>query len=139
MILHTTTGCKITKSDQLSGKIITTDCDVQAAGQAANQGCLIEALTPNTYGPTFNDVGGGVYAVEWTSNAISIWFLPRSQMPANIESGKPDPKSWGTPIAHFAGDCNIDEFFTEQRIVSFPWHISTQPFLPMHAYKHILN
>ena len=131
--MHTTAGCKITKSNQLSGKIITEDCDVRAPGQAPNQGCLIEAPTSNTYGPAFNDVGGGVYAVEWTSNAISIWFLPRSQVPANIGSENPDPSSWGSPIASFTGECDIDEFFSEQRIVSLPSH------QPMYVYKPILT
>jgi hypothetical protein len=130
MIMHTTAGCKITKSNQFSGNIVTTDCDVRAPEQAANQGCLIEAATPNTYGPDFNDIGGGVYALEWTSNAVSIWFLPRSQIPANVENENPDPSSWGKPIARFAGECDINKLLSDQRIVSYTSHQSTQSFLP---------
>lgn len=56
--------------------------------------------------------------MEWTSSAIKIWNFSPSQTPQNIQSGQPDPNTWGT--AHFTtagGSCNIDEHFRNHNIV----------------------
>ncbi|KAH7147102.1 glycoside hydrolase family 16 protein [Dactylonectria estremocensis] len=72
--LHTGSGCYIT-----------------------NEGTL-ESTTLN-YGNSFNANGGGVYAMEWTSDHISIW--------------------WGLPTARFTGGsgCNIDIYFMNNNLV----------------------
>ena len=56
----------------------------------------------------FDAIGGGVYATEWTSTAISIYFFPRNAIPADITSGNPDPSGWGEPQAIISGECDID-------------------------------
>ncbi|OJD11364.1 hypothetical protein AJ78_07856 [Emergomyces pasteurianus Ep9510] len=114
--LHTTAGCKIVDNKQYSGELVTKDCDVRSPTQPGNQGCLFRAPTSSSYGPAFNDVGGGVYATEWTSNSISVWYFPRYQIPSDINSEHPDPSKWARPIAHFTG-CEFDKFFQEQRII----------------------
>lgn len=116
MTLHTSAGCSINNGGLL-GSVTTSNCDVNAPGQPTNAGCGITAQATNTYGTGFNDAGGGVYATEWTSQAISIWFFPHSAIPGDIASGNPDPTSWGTPLARFAGNCNIDSHFGPQQIV----------------------
>lgn len=77
-----------------------------------------------------------MYATEWTSSAISIWFFPRSAIPGDIASGKPNPASWGTPLAKFAGNCNIDQHFGNQQIVFFPF--SSVPAIHKAIIAHML-
>lgn len=118
MTLHTSPGCSITNNGQFSGNIITPSCDVNAPGQPANAGCSIDASSgSNTYGSGLNSIGGGVYATEWTSNHISVYFFPRSSIPSDITSGNPSPSGWGKPLAQFQGGCNIDSTFKNQQIV----------------------
>lgn len=115
MTLHTSPGCSITNNGGFSGAITATNCDANVAG---NTGCQIVAPDSITFGKGFNLNGGGVYATEWTSDAISIWFFPRGSIPSDVSSGAPVPSSWGRPVAEFQGDCKIDTFFKAQQIVS---------------------
>ncbi|RJE22200.1 endo-1,34-beta-glucanase [Aspergillus sclerotialis] len=117
MALHTGAGCTISNTG-FTGKLTTSNCDVNAAGQPTNTGCGIHAPSPQTYGNGFNSNGGGVYATELASGAISIWFFPRNGIPGDIKNGNPNPGSWGAPLAKFAGNgCNIDSHFAPQNIV----------------------
>jgi hypothetical protein len=84
MTLHTNENCEITKTDDFTGNVGSDNCDVNAPGQAANQGCSITTNLTNTYGTGFNAASGGVYATEWTSEAIKIWHFARSAIPADI-------------------------------------------------------
>ena len=114
---HTNGDCSITNTGAMSGTISTSNCDVNDPDQATNAGCSIATSNTESYGPGLNAMGGGVYATEWTSNAISIWFFPRGAIPNDISSGSPDPSNWGLPVAHFAGACDIDEHFQNQQIM----------------------
>lgn len=114
--MHTSPGCSIV-NDGFSGSMNTPNCDVYAPGQGHNEGCSISTLDTQSYGTGLNNVGGGVYATEWTSEAITIWFFPRSQIPADIKTGNPHPSTWGVPQARFGGACDIDKFFHDQKIV----------------------
>lgn len=99
----------------------TSNCYVSAAGQSNNAGCGITDPDGTSYGTAFNANNGGVFATEWTSDAISIWFFERGSIPDDIDSGNPDPDSWGSPVARFQGDCDIDAHFDNLQIVcSFP-------------------
>lgn len=113
---HTTDGCSINSSG-FSGTLTTSNCYASAPGQAANAGCGITDASATSYGAGFNAANGGVFATEWTSDAISIWFFPRGRIPGNIAGGNPDPGSWGTPSARFAGQCDIDAHFKAMQIV----------------------
>ena len=114
---HTTSGCSITSTGAFSGTLGNTNCDINAAGQATNAGCTIHTQNSQTYGEGFNENGGGVYATEWTSEAINIWFFSRSAIPSDVSSGSPNPSNWGIPIAQFTGGCDIDEHFKDQSII----------------------
>lgn len=121
MTLHTNSGCSITNTGNYTGAMGTSNCDVNAPGQATNAGCQIASQDSSTYGAGFNAASGGVYATEWTSNMISIWFFPRGSIPSDIGAGNPDPANWGEPQANFQGGCDIDSHFTNQQIVrSYP-------------------
>ena len=132
-----------------TGFLKTDDCDVAAPDQENNVGCSIAAPsrmppafksrsapslkrdTRNTafpsYGTPFNAATGGIYAMEWTSTSISVWFIPRTA--AHFNTLFPTPASstflntmldvsvLGTPMAHFAGQCNFDEKFRNLKIV----------------------
>ena len=85
-------------------------------------GCGIRNPAAGSFGAGFNANGGGVVATEVTSQAISIWFWPRGAVPAELSPSSssattPDPSKWGTPVARFAGDCDIDAHFKDMQIV----------------------
>ena len=80
-------------------------------------GCLASPMAPNHMGTSFNNNGGGVYAVEWTSVAIRIWFFPRGAIPMDINSGHPNPLLWGLPDGNFEGSCNIDSYFSNMSLI----------------------
>lgn len=70
-----------------------------------------------SYGFDFNNEGGGVYATEWTSDFITVWFFPRYSIPPDITAGQPQPSLWGLPQANFQGSCNIDSKFGDHKII----------------------
>jgi hypothetical protein len=110
--LHTSAGCTMSSSGALtSSTLANTDCNAGNAGT----GCSFGTASTQGYGAGFNALGGGVYAMEWTSSAIEVYFFPRNAIPGDITSGNPDPTSWGTPTASFSGSgCEIDSHFMNQ-------------------------
>ncbi|KAK2804221.1 hypothetical protein FQN51_002310 [Onygenales sp. PD_10] len=117
MALHTSSGCSITDNGGFTGTIKTSNCDVNAPGQAANAGCGIASSDPASYGAGFNAITGGVYATEINAAAVTIWFFPRGAIPADIETGTPNPASWPKPAAQFQGACDIAAHIRQQNIV----------------------
>lgn len=115
MTLHTSAGCSMSSAGSASGTVMTSsDCNASNG----NLGCGASTSATNNYGDGFNAVGGGVYAMEWTSSSISIYFFPRAAIPADITAGAPNPASWGAPQAKFAGSgCDIDAHFANHNIV----------------------
>ncbi|KAF2149354.1 glycoside hydrolase family 16 protein [Myriangium duriaei CBS 260.36] len=110
---HTKSGCTISGSGQ-TATLQTNDCAVPDG----TTGCSSSDPRTNSYGSGFNAQGGGVYAVDWTSADIRVWFFPRSAIPASISSGNPNPQAdFGTPTAVFGGSCNIDAMFFDMAIV----------------------
>jgi hypothetical protein len=117
---HTNSGCSISNSpQQFLGELSTPNCDVNAPGQATNAGCgVVSSQGGASYGAGFNANGGGVYATQWTSEAIGIWFFPRGSVPSDVTSGSPNPSSWGLPQAKFGGSgCDVGSHFRDQKIV----------------------
>jgi hypothetical protein len=115
--MHTNAGCSITDSGTFSGSIETSNCDINAPGQGVNVGCAIKTSDTRSFGPGFNAAGGGVYATEWTSDAISIWFFPRGNIPSDVDGPNPDPSTWGRPAAQFGGACELDTHVKDQQLV----------------------
>ena len=79
----------------------------------------MSATKPNNIGYQFSANRGGVYAMEWTSVAIKIWFFPRDAIPATITTGAQtlDTSQFGVPMANFEGSCDIDQYFVDHRLV----------------------
>jgi hypothetical protein len=114
MAAHTSPGCTINGQNQL-GTFQSEDCDTTVN---YNSGCGTTAdPIVNTYGASSNANGGSVYAMQWTSDYIRIWHFPRSAVPDDLTSGKPDPSTWGLPLSNFAGNCEIDDKFRDHKIV----------------------
>ncbi|PVH88102.1 glycoside hydrolase family 16 protein [Cadophora sp. DSE1049] len=113
--LHTSPGCKLNSTGALpSSTLSTSDCNAGNAGE----GCSLTTTNKQNYGTGFNAIGGGIYAMEWTSSAIKVFFFARNAIPADITSGNPDPTTWGTPIGSFSGTgCSIDSHFKNHKIV----------------------
>ncbi|KAI5777677.1 concanavalin A-like lectin/glucanase domain-containing protein [Geopyxis carbonaria] len=114
--LHTSDGCTVSGSGQ-TGQVLTTNCYVSAPNQSSNQGCASHDNRANSYGGAFNSNGGGVYAMEWNSDFIKVWFFPRGSIPADALAGNPEPANWGTPVAMYQGSCNINSKFNAHRII----------------------
>ncbi|RMZ79645.1 hypothetical protein DV738_g3139, partial [Chaetothyriales sp. CBS 135597] len=124
MTLHTAAGLSLSTTGSsknlapFAGKIATSNCDVNAPDQAKNAGCSIVDTSNLTFGAGFNAAGGGVYATEWTSQFIKIWFFPRGNIPSDIASGNPQPQaSWGEPRSVFQDGLSLDDHFNNLQIV----------------------
>ena len=59
-----------------------------------------------------------MYAMQWDSVHIRVWFWPRSSIPSDALTTSPSPVGWGTPVADFRGSCDIDQNFQSHQIVS---------------------
>lgn len=136
MTLHTSAGCStVNASATFLGTLAHTDCDAYANG---NTGCGIVApatatlttstaaggdeegaCTHSTAGAGFNAQGGGIYAMLWTDEGISVYLFPHEFVPADLTAGTPDPNSWtAKPLARFAGsECDFANHFSNQAIV----------------------
>lgn len=114
--LHTGPGCTITNDDS-DPTTVLKDADCNAGGGFT--GCGQETFNPLNYGEGFNDIQGGIYAMEWTSDFIAVWFFTHDATPIDITDGRPDPGSWGLPMARFVGSpgCDLDAIFREHNII----------------------
>ncbi|KAK4691008.1 hypothetical protein P7C71_g5904, partial [Lecanoromycetidae sp. Uapishka_2] len=102
MTMHSSSGCSM----------VSEDCE-------GSTGCGVQTGGPASFGDGFNAANGGVYAMEWTSEAINIWFFSRSSIPNGATGDAPDPSAWGNPTASFQGGsgCDIDQHFQNNNIV----------------------
>ena len=102
MTMHTSDGCTMVNENCLG-----------------NNGCGVQGGGGISYSDGFNNNGGGVYAMEWTSSAINIWFWPHDSTPGDAYSSNPNPGGWGVPTANFQGgsNCNIDSHFSNNNLI----------------------
>jgi len=116
MTLHTTKDCKMEAKRKQTGKTLAKNC---YNGTDDNAGCGVQGKS-ETYGEELNKDGGGVYAMEWRSDGIRVWFFQRSSIPTDISAGtSPDPSSWGEALADFPKtDCSITDHFRNQSIIA---------------------
>jgi len=113
--LHTNPGCDMSSVDRskFSGNMVQANC-----AAAGNAGCGI-TTSQGTYGQSFNDHQGGVFAMEWTGDHIQMFYFPRSGIPGDISSNKPNPGGWGKPYAYFqlGGNCPTSHFGNHQIVL----------------------
>jgi len=112
--LHTNTGCVMTSenSSLFTGKWASKNC-------LGNNGCGIVG-SANSYGAPFNAAGGGVYVCEWTDTFIRMFFFPRTNIPADLNGGSPNPSNWGLPFAHFTlgAECPASHFKDHTMVIN---------------------
>ncbi|KAJ6088686.1 hypothetical protein N7486_009947 [Penicillium sp. IBT 16267x] len=111
IVMHTAGTCALTDTG-MSGIVNETGCG-EALGTV---GCVIEGHK-GSYGTSFNNNGGGVYAMEWTEEFLKIWFFPRKSIPASITKGEPDVSEFGIPMALVQDGCDVANSFKEQSFV----------------------
>lgn len=120
MTLHTTKHCKMDVRRKETGSALKTNC---WNGTNENDGCGVTGAT-DTYGETFNALGGGVYAIELRDAGIRMWFWPRGDVPSDIPSdvsnhSAPSTANWGAALADFPStDCDISSHFKNQSIIA---------------------
>ncbi|KAJ5773780.1 MLG1 [Penicillium paradoxum] len=111
IVMHTAGTCSLTDTD-MTGVVNATGCGTDLG----TVGCVIEGHK-GSYGTSFNEQKGGVYALEWTDDFLKIWYFPRHSIPPSITSGKPDVTQFGTPMALVEESCDIANAFKAQSFV----------------------
>ncbi|KIM29503.1 glycoside hydrolase family 16 protein [Serendipita vermifera MAFF 305830] len=112
---HTSPGCNLVTPGNFSGVAGSTTCD---ATINYNTGCGIVDPSVASFGPTFNEKGGGIYAMKWDEISIDVWFFYRSAIPEDILEGTPNPASWRLPSASLSNlGCDIDRYFMNQMLI----------------------
>ncbi|KAG2342449.1 glycoside hydrolase family 16 protein [Suillus weaverae] len=104
--LHTTPNCSMTNVRSQKGTTKSTSCDTSVN---SNQGCGVSFPEQDSYGTSFNAVGGGFYIMEKSSTkGISVWFITRDSL--LLLGGQPllDLVLLSTPDAYFPTDKNCD-------------------------------
>ena len=110
-------------------RVEADNCWVMAPHQWQNQGCVAIDQRNYTLGAPLNEVGGGLYALEWdpANQRIRSWVFPRNEeIPENLQAAvetsslqsserlSPDTDQWGLPYAYFAigqyTGCSADHF-----------------------------
>ena len=132
--LHTEGQSNINNNrDAMTGRISSTDCQVRLElGASANfEGCKI--ADPDS--STWDNYGGGVWATQWTSERIKIWYWPYGRVPADVTNGNPVPGSsaWGTPrasVSHRLFSFNVDRLLIDVRSML---HHRTSTLMPTSA------
>lgn len=70
-------------------------------------------------GTALNTVGGGVFAMLWTSSGMQMWSFERDSIPASISNRSAAPllSEFGAPVANFQGSCDFDAHFVNQQMI----------------------
>ena len=118
MSLHTKDSLIISNDTQyMKGMLEEDNCAVDEN----NIGCtVLDAQDSASSGSKFNDGNGGIFAAEFSSKGIQIWFFPRnSEIPADIKAGTPTPSdAWGKPSEMFMGEkVDWDRLFNNLKVV----------------------
>ncbi|KAF8509815.1 concanavalin A-like lectin/glucanase domain-containing protein [Gautieria morchelliformis] len=117
---HTANGCNLTVPGNFTGtpSVRTQNHTACGSSNADNSGCAITDWSRASYGPQFDALNGGVYAMKWDQDSIAIWFFYRASIPTDIIQHAPDPSGWGLPSAELAStECNLNKFFIQHQIV----------------------
>lgn len=138
--LHTEEGCTMTKGNALTGTKLAdgTNNESDCGADNGNTGCPQTTVATNNYGTGLNSAGGGIYAMEWTSERIDVWWFARNGTMANQLSASSggaqsvDTSNFGTPTASFVGgsSCDIDSYFKNHNIIIDTTFCGDCKFLP---------
>ncbi|KAH8649849.1 concanavalin A-like lectin/glucanase domain-containing protein [Xylariales sp. PMI_506] len=120
MTLHTGNSFSIANPfpGPAEASVSAHDCNYYSDSGINSVGCKF-VDTDSTFGTSYP---GGVWAMQWTSDVIKVWFWPYDSVPTDVAGGCPDPDSseWGTPRANFIASQlsnPIDSIFRDHRLV----------------------
>jgi hypothetical protein len=136
-VWDTSTGLPDTFTGQPNyiNRVEADNCWVMAPHQWANQGCVAVSTENGTIGEPMNEIGGGVYVLEWdpVKGYIRSWVFKQGQIPDNLQASmdtagsehdtdsvRPDPSEWPVPYAYFAigqGSGCSNDHFQDMRLV----------------------
>ncbi|KAK1233569.1 hypothetical protein PQX77_003255 [Marasmius sp. AFHP31] len=118
---HTAPGCHLDPNADFSGTVVShngqnnTNCDGNIND---NAGCGVTEWSRASYGPLFDQQGGGVFAMKWDENGIAVWSFFRAAVPQDIVANAPNPALWGKPSAALMPDlCDPIAFFKNHSII----------------------
>ncbi|KAL1890134.1 hypothetical protein Sste5346_008427 [Sporothrix stenoceras] len=119
--LHTGGQCRFTPSSEEDGVAHRDSCTVEYGNASTYGGCGVTApADANTYGSAFNGVGGGVYATLLEADRLRVWHFARVNVPVDLQQGRPNPSSWGRPLADFSsanGGCDVAANFHSLTVI----------------------
>ncbi|KAF7378486.1 hypothetical protein MSAN_00276000 [Mycena sanguinolenta] len=115
--LHTRSGCTgpatMPNLQLVDGN---TNCDAIADAGA----CGYSDLDSTSFGPGFNNAGGGVFALEFAADGIKTWFWSRANVPADITNLSPTPSTWASSAARLnipVSSCSPETYFNNLNLV----------------------
>ncbi|TFY74225.1 hypothetical protein EWM64_g9787 [Hericium alpestre] len=118
---HGSAGCTLSADaiekpvKLFTGNLVNTACQSNAT---SNAGCAFTDTDNRSFGTNFNNAGGGIFAHLVDQDGIKVWHFARSEIPQDIEDGKPDPTKWGNPVANIpASGCNPAEHIKKHVLV----------------------
>ena len=125
MSVHMNDTTYLTSSnDSYTGKMANNNCMTNYG--LGNTGCDFYDNNGNgpSWGPAFNNAGGGIWAALWGNNmGVRIWFWGRQSglIPSELSDptsspAKLNPSKWGKPMANFQTSI-IDQKLRQQNIV----------------------
>ncbi|KAJ6469495.1 glycoside hydrolase family 16 protein [Mycena sanguinolenta] len=116
--VHTGSGCTIPSSSVSAMTQVTivegTDCDATQFPA----GCGFSDKEATTFGPGFNKAGGGVFALQFDTTGINMWFFQTGSVPSDITALAPNPSTWGTPrMSVPTSSCSPTTYFSDLMMV----------------------
>ncbi|KIM55449.1 glycoside hydrolase family 16 protein [Scleroderma citrinum Foug A] len=117
--LHTNANCTMPASRSMTGTSVGMNCDVY---ETNNSGCGVDINDNNSFGPPFNGIGGGWYAIERTSSFVKIFFWERgsSSVPTDVRypTSFVITDGWGTPAVYFPNtNCDLSTHLGSHNII----------------------
>ena len=108
----------VSQSKSFLGNPLGLECK---SADGANAGCGVNDFDGSA-GGSFNKANGGVIAMLWDETQVTIWRFGRNQIPNDIQTGNPNPDTWGTPVAYWSDkSCDIAGSFRDNKRAHHPY------------------
>nr|VWO96731.1 Mixed-linked glucanase [Ganoderma boninense] len=120
---HTGPNCYLDTNVSFTGTPVSSGTNITCDGNAnGNAGCGVTEWSRASYGPIFDQQGGGVFAMKWDDQGIAVWSFYRAAVPADVLAGSPTPSTWGEPVALLdPSSCDPITNFVNHSIVFGDW------------------
>ncbi|KAJ7835088.1 hypothetical protein B0H14DRAFT_3461573 [Mycena olivaceomarginata] len=106
----------VVEAVNLSLRAGATSCDATVDPGA----CGYSDLDSTSFGPGFNNAGGGVFALQFAADGIKTWFWTAANVPADIRNLSPTPSTWAASAARFnipVSSCSPETYFNDLLLV----------------------